>query len=329
MIARLKSIFKVEKSNINIGKMHLSTLIAVLGFVGAGEAFLRGPKPIKPMRTVTRKIRTSDGGEPNRGNVTLAYFDQLIDHSQPELGTFKQRYYYSTDYYQGPGSPVSMEAPTEDALYSDLVELSNSTMTGFIAQNLGGAALTLEHRFYGASTPLKGAANTENLQSFTLENSIDDLIYFARNVKLPFDPEGESHPDKAPWTLSGCSYPGALSAWTERLAPGTFWAYEAGSAVVQARNDLWQYFLVIDEAMPQNCSADWKRVIAHIDDVLMHGSAGDKSQMKRNLRAENVSDEKAGILAAQWIGSWHGQQYTSGYSYFYKFCDYIEVWSEL
>lgn len=229
----------VTTSSINFASsMHFSTLAAILGLVGAGEAFLRGPKPIKPMKTISEKLRTGDGRKQSSADATLSYFDQLIDHGRPELGTFKQRYFYSTDYYNGPGSPVSVEALSEAALPSEYVDLTNRTMVGFIAQSLGGATITLEHRFYGNSTPLKGTANTEDLQPFTLENSIDDLVYFARNLKLPFDADGASHPDKTPWTLSGCSYSGALAAWTEKLASGTFWAYEAGSAVVEVRNDL-------------------------------------------------------------------------------------------
>ncbi|EJP63349.1 serine peptidase, putative [Beauveria bassiana ARSEF 2860] len=304
--------------------MHWSTLTAVLGFVGAGEALLRGPKPIKSMKTITETLLSDASKKPSTGNATVAYFDQLIDHSRPELGTFKQRYFYSTAYYQGPGSPVSVEAPSEAAVRDEYVVLTNKTMVGFIAQNLGGAAVTLEHRFYGASTPVQGARNTENLQPLTLENSIDDLVYFARNVKFPFDPQGKSHPDSAPWTLSGCSYAGALSAWTEKLAPGTFWAYEAGSAVVQARNDLWQYYKVVGEALPQNCSADWRRVMAHIDETLMHGSDSNKKQLKGNLGAANLSDQAAAESATRWLDNWQSQQYYSGYSSIFKMCDYIE-----
>lgn len=34
------------------------------------------------------------------------WFEQLLDHDQPELGTFKQRYFWTTQYWKGPGSPV-------------------------------------------------------------------------------------------------------------------------------------------------------------------------------------------------------------------------------
>lgn len=46
----------------------------------------------------------------NVGNNSAgaATFDQPIDHNNPSLGTFKQRYWYNTTYWKGPGSPVSI-----------------------------------------------------------------------------------------------------------------------------------------------------------------------------------------------------------------------------
>ena len=40
---------------------------------------------------------------PKMGNST---FEQYIDHDQPSHGTFSQFYYYSDQYWAGPGSPV-------------------------------------------------------------------------------------------------------------------------------------------------------------------------------------------------------------------------------
>ena len=75
------------------------------------------------------------------------------------------------------------------------------------------------------------------MQHLTLKNSIADLTLFAKTVKLPFDKNGSSSATKAPWVLSGGSYSGALAAWTEHTAPGTFWAYHASSAPVEAISD--------------------------------------------------------------------------------------------
>lgn len=54
--------------------------------------------PKAPAHSATESFKYSTG-----------YFDQLLDHDRPELGTFKQRYFYSTEYWAGPGSPVKMQ----------------------------------------------------------------------------------------------------------------------------------------------------------------------------------------------------------------------------
>jgi len=43
----------------------------------------------------------------------------------------------------------------------------------------------LEHRFFGLSNPYPDLTE-KSLAVHTLENAIDDLVYFANNVKLPF-----------------------------------------------------------------------------------------------------------------------------------------------
>lgn len=49
----------------------------------------------------------------------------------------------------------------------------------------------------------------KSLRVHTIQQAIDDLEYFAKNVNLPM-PGGDSvTPDKAPWVLIGGSYSGA------------------------------------------------------------------------------------------------------------------------
>ena len=40
---------------------------------------------------------------------STGFFKQLLDHENPGLGTFYQRYFYDTQYWNGPGSPVSID----------------------------------------------------------------------------------------------------------------------------------------------------------------------------------------------------------------------------
>lgn len=49
-----------------------------------------------------------------------ATFQQLIDHSNPSLGTFSQRYWWSSEWWTGEGSPVAQ---------TDLSCLCDATLT--------------------------------------------------------------------------------------------------------------------------------------------------------------------------------------------------------
>lgn len=91
-------------------------------------------------------------------------------------------------------------------------------------------------RFWGESSPYDNLT-TENLQLLTLHQAIEDFVNIAKTIDLPFDTDHSSNADNAPWVFSGGSYSGALAAWTQSLANGTFWAYHASSAPVEAIDD--------------------------------------------------------------------------------------------
>lgn len=76
-------------------KFSVSAAVALFGFISHASANIQarahlGIKAVKAGSTT-----------PIAGT-----FDQLVDHKNPSLGTFKQRYWYSTEYWHGPGSPV-------------------------------------------------------------------------------------------------------------------------------------------------------------------------------------------------------------------------------
>lgn len=165
-----------------------------------------------------------------------ATFEQLIDHSDPSLGTFSQAYWWSSEFWTGPGAPVVFFTPGESAAAAYTGYLTNKTITGLFAQAVGGAVVLMEHRYWGDSSPYS-LLTTENFTYLTLENSIKDTTYFANNVQLPFDSNGSSNAQNAPWVMAGGSYSGALTGWVASVDPGTYWAYYATSAVVQAIDD--------------------------------------------------------------------------------------------
>ena len=114
--------------------------------------------------------------------------------------------------------------------------LTNVTISGKYAQEIKGAVLMVEHRYYGDSSPYP-VLDAETMQLLTLHQSILDFVNIAKTIKLPFDPTGSSNAGVAPWVFTGGSYSGALAAWIYSLAKGTFWAYHASSAPVEAIED--------------------------------------------------------------------------------------------
>ena len=173
---------------------------------------------------------------------TVYWFDKLIDHTNPELGTFKQRYWHTWEYYK-PGSwnsrpfewifvnslswtggPIILTTPGESNAESNLISdvsnihltgyitgstsfLTNQTMSGKIAEQQNGATIVLEHRFFGLSNPYPDLS-VKSLQVLTIQQAIDDLVYFAETVKLEMPGGDQVSPEKAPWVLVGGSYSG-------------------------------------------------------------------------------------------------------------------------
>ncbi|KAK4109669.1 serine-type peptidase-like protein [Canariomyces notabilis] len=258
-------------------------------------------------------------------------FDQLIDHSDPSLGTFKQRYWYGTQYWKGPGSPVYLINPGEQTAEGfNRTWLTDARLSGLLAQRTGGAVVVVEHRYWGESLPYANLT-VENLRYLTLDNSLKDMTYFAKNFVPPFDTTGASSATQAPWIFMGGSYSGALAGWLAALEPGTFWAYYSSSGVVEAVGDFWQYWVPVQEATPRNCSSDVQQAINYVDLILTIGSPKQKRELKNKFMLGDLTDQDFASALEWGPWEWQSTQFYSenrtGYSPYYRFCDYIEgVW---
>ncbi|EFQ31491.1 serine carboxypeptidase S28 [Colletotrichum graminicola] len=254
----------------------------------------------------------------------LGSFEQLIDHNDPELGTFQQRFWWNSTFWKGPGSPIVLFTPGEEDAEEYTGYLTDRALTGAIAKEIGGAVIMVEHRNWGTSLPY-ALQDTKNLQQHTVANAVQDLVYFARNVELPFDTNSSSNAPQAPWVYTGGSYSGYLAAAIAKLAPGTFWAYHASSAPVEAINYYWSYFLPIQEGMPKNCSRDFERIIEHVDTVLNNGTKDEIYALKKKFLMQDLphDDDFASALSSP-LGLWQSIQQYDGYSEFYQMCDTVE-----
>lgn len=83
-----------------------------LSVVASLALFLSGAAGFKPPRIPVPEPLAAERDELTKVHT----FQQLIDHKNPELGTFPQRYWYNDEWWKGEGSPVGCLVDT----YSDL-----------------------------------------------------------------------------------------------------------------------------------------------------------------------------------------------------------------
>ncbi|TFY66062.1 hypothetical protein EVG20_g5021 [Dentipellis fragilis] len=280
------------------------------------------PMPVmEPLKLTYNNVQHFKTGEALPSLDSVYYFNQLIDHNNPSLGTFSQRYWLSREYYE-PGGPMVLFTPGESNADEFTGYLTNMSMTGLIAQQEHGVTIVLEHRFFGYSNPYPDLS-VASLKYLTVQQGIDDLAYFAKTVKLPMPGGDRVSPDKAPWVLVGGSYSGALT----RNKPDVFWAGYASSAVVESIVDFWQYYDVIRQSMPQNCSADVQAVVQHFDQVFNSGNQSAIYALKDTFGMADVEhlDDAVGALRNN-LWDWQKLNPYSGQdAAFYQFCDALEV----
>ncbi|KAJ7498558.1 serine carboxypeptidase S28-domain-containing protein [Mycena latifolia] len=310
--------------------LKLSLVTAALSLVNAlsdgrpHANFLRKPTlPIVPVEH-TGPVTSRNGTILPPYNTTYT-FQQLIDHNNPSLGTFTQRFWHTYEFYEE-GGPIIFFTPGEAnaAPYSGY--LTNATINGQIAQQQNGAAVVLEHRFYGLSNPFPDLT-VKSLKLHTIQQAIDDLEYFTKNAVLPMPNGGKLTPATTPWILVGGSYSGALTSWTMVNKPGLFAAGYASSAVVEAILDFWQYFEPERLFMPANCSADIEAVISHVDKVFTGSDQKAIQSIKNSFGIGDVThlDDAAGSLRNN-LWDWQGLSLSGGAGQqFFNFCDALEV----
>ena len=87
----------------------ISLFLYVLAIAGTTQAILpdgrlnanmRRQFLVPPVDTTSPSPIKSRNGTELPPYSTIYYFDQLIDHTNPSLGTFKQRYWHTYEFYE-------------------------------------------------------------------------------------------------------------------------------------------------------------------------------------------------------------------------------------
>ncbi|KAL1746822.1 serine carboxypeptidase S28-domain-containing protein [Schizophyllum fasciatum] len=303
--------------------------LAVRGRLSDGRAHLnvppRSPPPLPPGPPSTGPV-THVNGTVLADIGTAQYISIPIDHNDTSLGTFSTRFWVNYEYYE-PGGPIVFMNMGEVNAQGYTQYITNSTINGLIAQQENGLLVIMEHRFYGQSNPYPNL-NEASLKYLTIEQAIQDNIYFARNVRLNVG--YDTSPEASPWILVGASYSGALAAFQKVVEPDVFYIHYGSSAVIQTQVDFHAYFTPVLQNMPPNCSADVQAVIAHIDEVFEGTNVTAQNDIKELFGYDaSYSNHDVAASLRNNIWDWQSLQPWSesegGPLTFYDFCDALEV----
>jgi pimeloyl-ACP methyl ester carboxylesterase len=221
--------------------------------------------------------------EPNE--IGPLYFDQLVnplDEQDNANRTWKNTYFVSDTYFQGPGHPLFVilggEGPETGIAYA--------YVTKGLAKRFGGMTVQTEHRFYGASQPMgDNEATTDDLiRYFKPEMALLDWARLIRHLQTERGCvlDDKHSPKYCPVVTIGGSYPGFMSAVFRLIYPDVVdIGYASGAPLIlNAQHldqlDLNAYFTKVTqvaEAAFPGCADGVYSTLKEVNSKLMDPSA--------------------------------------------------------
>jgi Serine carboxypeptidase S28 len=213
-------------------------------------------------------------------NSALFYDEQIIDHfSEDGVGLksyWKHRYYVSTRYFGGPGSPIFLVIGGEGALDHGMLY---PFVTDVLAKRFNAAVVQPEHRFYGAYQPVQNATIPQLLKLLTPQQAIADMLRLV-TVHLRETTLKGCSPDRrsakyCPLITIGGSYPGFLSTIFRLVHPDVVDAAYASAAplLMYAQRTNPNVFYDIVTASAENsspgCPTAVRQALNDIDKVVL------------------------------------------------------------
>eukprot|EP00760_Papus_ankaliazontas_P020757 PhM_4_TR18501/c0_g1_i1/m.56639 len=185
-------------------------------------------------------------------NTTVNIFQQLVDHANPKRGTFEQRYWIDTTYWNPTVGPIFLYISGEGP--------ASGSPRGFItevASNASALLVTLEHRYYGKSLPAP-LTDKQTLRTLNVDNVMADLGDFMTHIEATL-----VGGNKARWVSVGGSYAGALSAWLKVTYKDRLVAAWSSSGVVHAQFDFTAFDAHIGSVIPPTCLAQLRTLMSN------------------------------------------------------------------
>ena len=226
-------------------------------------------------------------------NQPFFYDDQLVNHFSGDTATWTHRYYKSTKYFEGPGSPVFLivggEASLEKMLYPFVTE--------HLAPRFGAAVIEIEHRFYGPYRPIidREPTTEELLELLTPQQAMADMVQLTKHFKDELECLKYDHTSKdyCPVITVGGSYPGFLSAMFRLAYPDFVDISYASSAPLKLYDQSasqYSYYDVVTKASERispGCSNAVRGTLHDASEKILGSSS-----VKEVLKILNICNEE-------------------------------------
>ncbi|CAL9156152.1 unnamed protein product, partial [Musa hybrid cultivar] len=210
------------------------------------------------------------------------WFNQTLDHFSPtDHHKFRQRFYEFLDYYQVPKGPIFLKICGESACNGIV-----NDYTSVLAKKFGAAIVSLEHRYYGKSSPFK-QLTTNNLRFLSSKQALFDLAVFRQYYQEYLNAKYNISETENPWFVFGVSYSGALSAWFRLKFPHLTCGSLASSGVVLAIYNFKEF----DQQVGDSAGAECKAVLQEITNLVDEKLQSDGKSVKKLFGAAKLQND--------------------------------------
>ncbi|EGC31013.1 hypothetical protein DICPUDRAFT_83068 [Dictyostelium purpureum] len=217
----------------------------------------------------------------NISPYTPFWFSQTLDHFDDEnTESFSQRYFINDQFYDYTnGGPIILYINGEGPVSSAPCQTGDGVV--LYGQALNAMIVTLEHRYYGESTPFQDLT-TENLKYLSSEQALNDLAIFVVWFQSQLSNAGKI-------VTIGGSYSGALSAWFRIKYPHITSGSIASSGVVNAILQFTTFDEYVAYAAGEDCSNALRLVTKAVEEQILAGGSAEQ-KVKQIFQAESLTD---------------------------------------
>ncbi|ERN16345.1 probable serine protease EDA2 isoform X2 [Amborella trichopoda] len=200
------------------------------------------------------------------------WFNQTIDHFSPtDHRVFEQRYYEYLDYFRVPDGPIFLMICGESTCNGIVNDYS-----AVLAKKFGAALISLEHRYYGKSSPFN-VLTTENLRFLSSKQALFDLAVFRQYYQDSLNVKWNRSNIENPWFVFGVSYSGALSAWFRLKFPHLTCGSLASSGVVLSIFNFTEFDKQVGVSAGPDCKGALQEITRLVEQRLLDNEIAVKS----------------------------------------------------